>query len=849
MNDSISSWLNSQHPWIQEAAYRILSKSSIDDSDIADFVAMIKAHKGGNKGAKTIPRTYPEFGVGSAATKAIRLKSIGDIVGIDKLTPKTPLVFSTGNLCVVYGNNGSGKSGYARILKRACGKAGAQELKGDVFGPELTNPRCSISFEVDTVPVSKKWGAKAAPIDDLKSVDIFDAAGCKSYLEAETSVSFSPPQLVLFTDLAEVYRRVEGNFSAEQTAHKKVLPLLPKIHEGTDAGNFYNSLKPKMAPADLGQLYPWTDQDQEKLIQLVAKKAVKDPAEEAKKKRATKKEIDLLRVGLLTARAAVAPNKQFELLSLSINAKTARAAATGSAAVLSKRANLQGLGTATWIALWDAARRYSEDVAYVGSTFPNTADGAKCVLCQQELDTVAANRLSKFEAYVTGELEVAAQSAESAFQKGLEELPMCSGDEILTTSCQAAGLPEEISNQVKAAWSDVRAVVVSLNAENLDIPKGGIVIPDCPLLSSLDSLSLRAKIDTKSFDSDALTFDGQKIANEIRELEAKKWVASQKDAIDFEIQRLNAIAEIAEWSKETSTIGLSKRASELSKTLITEAYVQRFNNELLKLGASRIKVELVKTGAKQGEVKHRVQLLGQGVRKVADILSDGEQRVVILAAFLATVSAKSDKSPFVFDDPISSLDQDYEEKTIQRLVELSADRQVIVFTHRLSLVGMMEKAASGIVAIKHEVWGAGQPGEFPIFGKNPKSALMQLRNERLPQARNALHASGQDAYYPLASAICTDLRKVMERIVEVVLLSDIVQRHRREIQTKGKVEHLAKISSADCILIDKFMTRYSVYEHSQSLEAPVLPPTPDDLLVDLDQLIAWHDEFKNRAAG
>jgi wobble nucleotide-excising tRNase len=248
-------------------------------------------------------------------------------------------------------------------------------------------------------------------------------------------------------------------------------------------------------------------------------------------------------------------------------------------------------------------------------------------------------------------------------------------------------------------------------------------------------------------------------------------------------------------------------------------------------------------------VKHKIQLTGIGTHKAGDILSEGEHRIVTLAAFLATVTAKPDKAPFVFDDPISSLDQEYEEKTIDRLIELSADRQVIVLTHRLSFVGILvDKADPEIVTIKHEAWGTGQPGVIPIFGRNPVGALRSLKTSRLVHARTALTNEGQDAYYPLAKAICSDMRILVERMVELVFLADVVQRHRRAVHTQGKIKHLAKITAADCALVDKFMSRYSSFEHSQPSEAPVELPTPDELGAELDELIAWHDEFRARPA-
>jgi len=232
----------------------------------------------------------------------------------------------------------------------------------------------------------------------------------------------------------------------------------------------------------------------------------------------------------------------------------------------------------------------------------------------------------------------------------------------------------------------------------------------------------------------------------------------------------------------------------------------------------------------------------------AEILSEGEKRVVALAAFLADVTSEPSKAPFVFDDPISSLDQDFEEKTVERLKELSNDRQVIIFTHRLSLLGILsEKSSPETICIRNEHWGTGEPGDIPMFGKRPEGALKKLLDERLVQAENIRNISGAEEYYPLGKSICGDLRVIVERMVEFVLFDDVIQRNRREIKTKNKITSLAKISESDCLLIDEFMTNYSKYEHSQPLESPVDIPEPDKIRTDINRLLAWHDEFKKRS--
>ena len=74
----------------------------------------------------------------------------------------------------------------------------------------------------------------------------------------------------------------------------------------------------------------------------------------------------------------------------------------------------------------------------------------------------------------------------------------------------------------------------------------------------------------------------------------------------------------------------------------------------------------------------------------------------------------------------------------------------------------------------------------------------------------------------------------------------MIQRHRRAINTQGKLDKLADITPEDCAFIDEMMTKYSRYEHAQSLEAPVDPPQPDELMEDIANMKKWRDDLEKR---
>ena len=69
--------------------------------------------------------------------------------------------------------------------------------------------------------------------------------------------------------------------------------------------------------------------------------------------------------------------------------------------------------------------------------------------------------------------------------------------------------------------------------------------------------------------------------------------------------------------------------------------------------------------------------------KLSDILSEGEQKVIALADFLAEAVIRRSSAPIIFDDPVTSLDYKRLDYIVDRLVSLSEDHQVIVFTHNI----------------------------------------------------------------------------------------------------------------------------------------------------------------------
>lgn len=846
IEQEIVDWLHGRPDWQQEAMTRILANPVLGDSDLDQLAAFYKSTDGRRK---TSTRIFAGLGGSVAQSQTLHIVSIGEIHGVENLQPRNPLIFGDGNLVVVYGNNGSGKSGYVRILKKVCGKTNTGVLRANVFSAVPAKRCCKIEFKIDGLTMTKEWNVDGSAIQELSAVDMFDMDSGRLYLSRDNEASYIPRAVALFDDIVHVCQGVRERLQREKDGLPCKLPTMPLEYISTRAAKSFGSLKATYTESELASILTWSQENQNKLNDLEERLKADDPAKLAVAKRNQMVQVDGILQKITSGLAVLSPKSCRQFLELRTNARKKRQIATEGATKALMSTALDGIGCDTWRALWEAARCYSEEIAYPSSIFPNTADGAKCVLCQQPLLTDAQQRLAEFENYVKGELEATAKAAETLYQDAVKSLPLIQEDETLRTICQAAGLvEEEWALQLSSFWKAASMMGDQLQNPLRDIV-AGIKQDAFPWIENLQKRNSELEAQAKQLDTDAQSFDRAKAMQERTELLAKQWTSQQANGVVAEIQRLKIVAQYDERIKGTDHTTISKKTGDIAEKVITIAYIDRFNKELELLGAKRIRVELVKTKTTRGKALHGIRLRGVTANGVSpiDILSEGEKKIVELAAFLADVSGRPSKAPFVFDDPISSFDQDFEERTIDRLIALSAKRQVIVFTHRLSFLGILcHKSNPAIVCLRQEPWGAGEPGDVPLFGKKPEGALKKLRDERLAQAEKTLKDQGSETYYPLAKAICSDFRILVERIVELVLLADVIQRHRRTINTMGKIANLSKIKPEDCNLIDDFMTKYSCYEHSQSSESPVDVPTPDELKSDIDKLLAWHGVFTNR---
>jgi len=110
---------------------------------------------------------------------------------------------------------------------------------------------------------------------------------------------------------------------------------------------------------------------------------------------------------------------------------------------------------------------------------------------------------------------------------------------------------------------------------------------------------------------------------------------------------------------------------------LTETLKQNFIEELKELGYSNLDVKIEGGAGSKGAGTTRLVLTKSN--NIKAILSEGEQKAVALALFLAETRMQKVHNPIILDDPVTSLDHKIAGKFAERL--LCLDNQVIIFNH------------------------------------------------------------------------------------------------------------------------------------------------------------------------
>jgi len=856
----ISAWSASLgSSWVRDALRRIVTGPEISETSLDELAALCKKPHGLSEvDVELVPLTADHLPAASVGGP-VSLTALTHVSDVNALAPNETVPFGIVGLTVIYGDNGAGKSGYARILKRACRARGSGDpiLANALSEQPAGTPTAKLKLTVAGVEKEHIWKDSTPGALEMTAISVFDTAAAQVYVADKTEVRYRPLGLDVLDKLANVCTRLKTRLESERARLQEHEATWPPLSKDTEAGRLLAGLTALTPRDQVDRLATLSDEEKRELTTLT------DALARAKSENPTKRASDL-KVKAARLRRLIEEMKEVatslgsesskRIAELRASASTATAAAAEAARGLSDQTVLAGIDSPAWGQMWQSARTYSDDHAYADHDFPHVGADAKCVLCQRKLDTASAERLSRLEELVRGEAQKAATATQHALDEAVRTcLSVVPGEKTRDALDDLAVLDQKVFNLATAFLGAAKESRATLLASNNGLAPLVVPAPVTDLESLATGIEAQAAEVMRAADP-----AGRKRA-EVRyaELHGRNTLAGLRSQIHAEIDRRARINAYELCIKDTDTRAVTKLSTELTKKHVTDALTAAFDDELKKLGFTTLELELRSAGAQRGVPYHQVHLKHATKAQLPGVVSEGEGRCIALAAFLAEVRGAEYASAIVFDDPVSSLGHRWRTNVSRRLVEVSQSQQVIVFTHEMVFLAALlqeaerqgvECSAQTVTRGADALAGHVEAG-LPWHGLSTLKRISALKQEwRLAEAVHKEH--GQKVYERVATRLYADLRRTWERAVEEVLLNEVVLRFRQGIET-NRLKKIGDITSDDLKAVEAGMTKCSKWEggHDQALAVNEPVPEPSEVKADIETLERWVAVVRKRRNG
>jgi energy-coupling factor transporter ATP-binding protein EcfA2 len=851
----IFSWAKDLPPWQGDALSRLLSKPALSAEDYEDLFALLKAEHGipDHKNRVLTKLDAKIAPLPSQSGGHVQLTAIKNLVRVNAIAEALKLPIGATGLTVIYGDNGAGKSGYSRVLKKACRARDQLELILSNAHKPAGNAPAEADFEIRINGTAKDchWiNGKPGP-PELSSIAIFDSRCARAYLDSEDDFSYVPYGLDVFESLAVVCRQLKKMLDTEYAQSTPDLTAFALLNGPTAVGNLIAALSAKTTTAQIDALGLLTPEELANHASFQSTLKETNAKEKAARLNTLAKRITALAHAVDERGAWVNSTVYSNLKTLAERYYSARSAASVAAQQFKEDEQLlPSTGGEAWRALFEAARQFALE-SHPDHTFPHLEPDSPCPLCQEPLNEGAA-RLKKFEAFVTQEAEKNMQACRTALRDAYSALMRRSLELGLDdlTYAEIEALEKPLAEACRAFEGELtgrRDLIKKAVADQTwpDVPVD-LANPSAPLQALASKVAAEAQALEKAADEKTRAL----LQVEFNELDARMRLSQVRTAVIGAAEKLRHQSRLNACQPALKTMGISLKASEIAQAVVSKELADALNREFKALGAASLKVVLASRTDK-GKPLHKLKLELPQSRSPADILSEGEQRAIAIGSFLAEVNVIGGKGGVIFDDPVSSLDHHRRELVARRLVSEGNYRQVIIFTHDIYFLRLLmdEAELQGVPIVSQSLsrtpagYGVTDP-ELPFEARKTTLRLAALRDQYAKIVE--LHQAGDlKEYTGLTMDAYRDLRKAWEGAIEEVLFGKVVMRFRKSIQT-DRLDTVS-VDDGDYDEIEKGMTKCSNYVHDKATEGGTAVPQPAELLDDINALDKWRAKVDSRS--
>jgi energy-coupling factor transporter ATP-binding protein EcfA2 len=841
------------HLWQRNVLKRVVLGMPIDDSYVENLVNNLLED---NVELELPELTLQDFPTGEDSESSAKLCSISSLKNVNALCGDQSLTFTPEGMTIVYGDNGCGKSGYARLLKDTVGSRKKTEILPNIYSGGSEEQRAIISYIKNGEECTTEW--PNGDYQPLRHVHFYDEDCGDDYLESSSELTYRPLIFNYFDELISVIDRVrdELNRKIAKNTEKELLTI--EVPDGTAAAAFMNSLSSETTQEEIDQATSAPSDAQQQLANLtseISRLAATSPEKEVRRLEEGAKSVDLLADHFDDISAVLSPAAVQDLMDSKEELSELRNAAESISGESFASEPLQGVGSKSWRLMWAAAEEYSKTMAYPGIDYPAIGPEHYCVLCQQSIGIDAKDRLDRFNRFVHNKLETQVNDKEQAYNKSFQKLKQF---EIVTVDITNAvtfltkedkSFGDSVAEALSLSEDAKGEAIARLNGESSE---ERISLTDFHQVELRElAKSLRNRRD--SVDAAGFKRKIEEISGEKNELEALIIISNSKKQIKSEADRLSELSRLKSVLGRVSTGVVTKESAELQRKYVNEVVKDYFGRKARGLQLEHIVLQ--DKGGHKGKVRHQPALTGTG-QDPKKVLSEGEQTAAGLVGFLTEIYFDNTKSAVVLDDPVSSLDHGRRRKVASLIAELAIDRQIIVFTHDLVFVGQLQQAAhdNNVPFTERSIERnrLKQPGivndKYPWKAKSVDGRIRVL-SEELNMLKSSQASMDSDRYETEVASWAGKLSETWERMIRSDILAKVNEPGTPQVHPV-MLKVVARVTREDNDDFQKGYSKTSLWarRHDKDPDENYVVPEIDDLQKEFDRIQAWHQRIKRYAS-